>query len=125
MTAWDLLRHRFVTVPLMLLVLAGAWNAYVALNDGGVIQGRVHDRTGRPVANAEVVFFERSMLNYVEARRTRTDAQGAWRFDGMAVHVGQLEAIAPDGQHSERLQLRLWFRAQNTSVAPLVVGGGS
>ena len=44
-----------------------------------------------------------------------------YRFAGLAVHVGQLEARAADGRHSERRQLRLWFRAQNTEVAPLII----
>ena len=124
MKFWELLRHRFVAVPLGLLVVAGAWNGYVALNDGGIIAGTVRDATGRPVVGAEVLFFERSMLNYVERLRTTTDAAGAWRFEGMAVHVGQVEAVASNGRRSERRQLQLWFRAQNTFVAPLVLGPG-
>ena len=118
---WLILRHRFVAVPLALAIVTGAWNAYVAINDGGIIAGTVQDPAGRPIVGAEVLFYERSMLNYVEERRTRTDAAGAWRFDGMAVHVGQVEAIAPNGQKSERRQLRLWFKAQNTEVTPLIV----
>ena len=108
-------------MPLALAVAAGIWNLSVASNNGGVIAGTVHDPAGRPVVGAEVMFLERSMLNYVEQRRTSTDAQGAWRFDGMAVHVGQVEAIAPDGHHSERWQLRLGFRAPNTLVSALIV----
>ena len=126
MSAWGTslragLRHRFVAVPLGLLVVAGLWNGYVALNDDGIIEGTVVDGAGRPVHGASVLFFERNMLNYVEARKAATDAGGAYRFDGMAVHVGQLEARTADGRHSERRQLRLWFRAQNVRVAPLVV----
>ena len=54
--------------------------------------------------------------------RTTTDAHGAYRFAGMQVHIGQLEARTDDGRHSERRQLRLWFRAQNAEVAPLIIG---
>lgn len=118
-----ILRHRFVAVPLGLFVVALGWNIYVGMNDGGIIAGTVVDTSGRPIAGARVVFFERSMLNYVEQRSVTTDAQGAWRFDGMAVHIGQIEARLPDGRSSERRQLRLWFRAQNTWLAPLVVDG--
>ena len=39
----------------------------------------------------------------------------------MKIHVGQLEARTDDGRKSERRQLRLWFRAQDTEVAPLIV----
>ena len=41
--------------------------------------------------------------------------------DRMQVHVGQLEARTGDGRLSERRQLRLWFRAQDTEVAPLII----
>ncbi len=118
-----ILRHRFVAVPLGLFGVALGWNIYVGMHDGGIIAGTVVDAGGRPLAGARVVFFERSMLNYVEQRSVTTDAQGTWRFEGMAVHIGQIEARLPDGSSSERRQLRLWFRAQNIWVAPLVVAG--
>jgi len=73
------------------------------------------------VAGATVIFFERNFVYYQELRRTTTDARGAFRFDGMQVHVGQLEARTADGRHSERRQMRLWFRAQNTEIAPLIL----
>jgi protocatechuate 3,4-dioxygenase beta subunit len=116
-----ILRHRFVAVPLLLAAVTLVWNAYVALNDDGIISGTVADAAGRPIAGATVVFYERSMLNYVEQRHVVTDVDGTYRFDGMAVHIGQLEARTADGRNSERRQLRLWFRSQNTRVAPLVV----
>lgn len=115
------LLHRFVLVPLVLAVVVGLWNVYVALHAGGVIQGEVRDAAGRPVGGATVVFFERNMINYEERLRTQTDAQGFYRFDGMNVHVGQLEARTADGRHSPRQQLRLWFRAQDVRADPLVV----
>ena len=115
------LGHRFVAVPLALALLVAAWNAYIAFNDGGVIAGEVRDRAGAPVPGATVIFFERNFVYYQELRRTTTDARGAFRFDGMQVHVGQLEARTGDGRQSDRRQLRLWFRAQNAEVAPLIV----
>ncbi len=39
----------------------------------------------------------------------------------MKTHIGQLEARTDDGRKSARRQLRLWFRSQDTEVAPLVV----
>ena len=42
----------------------------------------------------------------------------------MNTHIGQLEARTGDGRKSERRQLRLWFRAQDSVVPPLVVGAG-
>jgi protocatechuate 3,4-dioxygenase beta subunit len=117
-----LLLHRFVLVPLILAVVAIGWNIYVAANADGIIEGKVVDAAGRPVAGAEVAFFERNMLNYEERQHTRTDASGSYRFTNMQQHIGQLEARTPDGRKSERLQLRLWFRAQHTRAAALVVG---
>ena len=98
-----------------------AWNVYIAFNDDGIIEGEVRDGAGAPVAGATVIFFERNFIYYQEKQRTTTDAQGAYRFTDMQIHIGQLEARTADGRQSERRQLRLWFRAQNTEVAPLVV----
>ena len=118
-----ILTHRFFLVPLAVALLVAGWNVYIAFNDGGLIAGEVRDRAGTPVPGATVVFFERNFIYYQEKQRTTTDAHGAYRFDGMQVHVGQLEARTADGRHSERRQLRLWFRAQNAEMAPLVVDG--
>ena len=115
------LAHRFFIVPLALAVLVVSWNVYIAFNDDGLIEGEVRDRTGAAVPGATVIFFERNFIYYQEKQRTTTDAKGNYRFAGLAVHVGQLEARAADGRHSERRQLRLWFRAQNTEVAPLII----
>jgi len=115
------LLHRFVLVPLAVAVLVAGWNVYIAFNDGGIIAGEVRDRAGAPVPGATVIFFERNFIYYQEKQRTVTDARGAYRFDGLQVHVGQLEARTADGRHSERRQLRLWFRAQNVELTPLIV----
>lgn len=115
------LLHRFVAVPLALAIVVAGWNLYIAFNDDGLIAGEVRDGAGRPVAGAAVVFFERNFINYQEKQRVTTDAQGRFLFTGMQVHVGQLEAQAADGRRSERRQLRLWFRAQNAELAPLIV----
>ena len=116
-----ILGHRFVAVPLALALLVAGWNTYIAFNNGVIIEGEVRGRAGAPVAGATVIFFERNFVYYQELRRTTTDARGAFRFDGMQVHVGQLEARTADGRHSDRRQMRLWFRAQNAEIAPLIV----
>ena len=119
--SWRFLSHRFVAVPLALVALVVAWNVYIAFNDHGIIEGEVTDRTGAPVIGATVVFFERNFIYYEEKQRAVTDAKGHYRFSDMKTHIGQLEARTDDGRKSERRQLRLWFRAQDTAVAPLVV----
>ena len=116
-----ILTHRFFVVPAAVALVVAAWNIYIAFNDGGLIEGEVRDRAGAPVAGATVIFFERNFVYYQEKQRTTTNARGAYRFDNMQVHVGQLEALTADGRHSERRQLRLWFRAQNAELAPLVI----
>lgn len=118
---WRVLTHRFVLVPLALFVVVAAWNAYIAFNDHGIIEGEVIDRSGKPVAGATVIFFERNFMYYEEKQRATTDTHGAYRFSDMKTHIGQLEARTVDGRKSERRQLRLWFRSQDTEVAPLVV----
>ena len=123
--SWRILAHRFVAVPLALAALVVGWNVYIAFNDDGLIEGQVVDRTGAPVPGATVIFFERNFIYYQEKQRTTTDARGDYRFADMRVHVGQLEARTADGRHSDRRQLRLWFRAQNTEVAPLVIDAPS
>ena len=116
-----ILRHRFVVVPLAVALLVVGWNTYIAFNSGGIIEGEVRDKTGAAVPGATVIFFERNFVYYQEKQRATADAKGVYRFDGMQVHVGQLEARTADGRHSERRQLRLWFRAQNIDVAPLII----
>lgn len=119
--SWRLLRHRFVAVPLALVAVVVAWNVYIAFNDHGILEGQVRDRAGKPIAGATVIFFERNFIYYQEKVRTTTDARGDFRFTGLQVHIGQLEAMTDDGRRSDRRQVRLWFRAQDTEVAPLIV----
>jgi hypothetical protein len=118
---WRALTHRFVAVPLALLAIVVAWNIYIAFNDHGIIEGEVRDKNGVPVAGATVTFFERNFIYYEEKQRATTDARGFYRFTDMKTHVGQLEARTADGRKSERRQLRLWFRSQDTEVAPLII----
>jgi len=117
-----ILLHRFVLVPLVLVVLTAAWNVYVSLHNGGLIVGEVRDAGGAPVADAVVIFYDRNLVTFRENQRTRTDAAGRFRFENNLSHLGQLEAQTADGRHSERRLIRLWFRSQNFELdAPLVV----
>ena len=88
--SWRWLTHRFVAVPLVLLVVVAAWNVYIAFNAHGVIEGKVRDGAGNPLAGATVVFFERNFVYYEERKQAVTDAHGAYRFTGMNTHIGQL-----------------------------------
>lgn len=115
------LRSRFVLVPAALAALILAWNVYIRLNDDGIIAGEVRTTAGALVADALVILYDRNFVTYRESQRTRTDAAGRFRFDNFRSHLGQVEAQAADGQRSERRLVRLWFRAQNVRLDPLVV----
>jgi Carboxypeptidase regulatory-like domain len=118
------LRNRWVVVPLAMAAMVLAWNGYVALNDGGVIEGRVVDVTGRPVPDATVILLERHFVMHNERRRTTTDGGGRFHFTGNDNHSLQLEAEAAGLGRSERRVVRLWFRAQNVRLAePLRFAG--
>ena len=107
---------RFVVVPTLIVVVVVVWNVYVALHAHGVLQGRVVDAAGHPVADATVVLFAHDFVTQVEKARTHTDAAGDFRFDNNDSHLIQLQAL--DGTAtSPRVTIRLWFRAQDRIVA--------
>ena len=107
------LRNRWVAVPLALTAVLLAWNLYVARNDGGVVEGRVVDVAGPPVPDATVILLQRRFVTHNERQRTTTHAAGRFHFGGNDNHSLQLEAEAAGLGRSERLVVRLWFRAQN------------
>jgi hypothetical protein len=116
-----ILTSRFVIAPAVFAAVTLVWNAYISLNNGGTVEGAVRDAAGAPVAGATVILFERNFVTHVEKQRTRTDAAGRFRFADNATHLAQIEAQAEDGRRSERRLLRLWFKAQNVRLDPLVV----
>lgn len=116
MSLWT---SRWVIVPGGIAAVVLGWNLFVAANNGGVVEGRVVDATGSPVPGAAVLLFERAFIVSNERQRTAADAQGRFRFEGNASHAVQLQAVN-GAVRSERVTLRLWFRAQNRRMeAPL------
>lgn len=112
---------RWFVVPATLLAVVLGWNLHVAANANGEVRGHVVDGAGRPVAGAAVLLFERSFVVNTEKQRTTTSADGSFRFAGNASHAVQLQAESSDGK-SERVTLRLLFRAQDATLpAPLVI----
>jgi protocatechuate 3,4-dioxygenase beta subunit len=117
------LRSRWVVVPAAILASTLAWNVYVAAHATGVIEGRVVDRSGRPVEGATVTLFNRSFITNDPRQRTMTGPEGRFRFEGNDSHAVQLEAEV-EGHRSERMTVRLWFRAQERRLeTPLVLAG--
>ena len=108
---------RWVIVPLVIAGVVLAWTGYVALNDGGLVEGRVVDASGRPVPGAIVILLERHFVVHNERQRTRTDSAGRFRFAGNDNHSLQLEAETDGLGRSERRVVRLWFRAQNVTLS--------
>ncbi len=117
------LRSRFVLVPLVIAISVAAWNFYVARHDHGHVEGRVEDRSGRPVAGASVVLFERVFANEVPRAQARADPHGRFRFSGNRAYVIELQAHGADGAISPRVTVHLWFRAQDRALQqPLIIG---
>jgi len=115
---------RWVIAPLLITSLVLAWNGYVAIYDGGLVEGQVVDADGRPAPDATVVLLERHFVMHNERQRTRTDSAGRFRFVGNDNHSLQLEAETAGLGRSDRRVVRLWFRAQNVTLAePLRLGG--
>ena len=54
-----------------------AWNGYVALNDGGLVEGQVVDARGRPVPDATVILLERDFVMHNERQRTAPTGKAA------------------------------------------------
>jgi protocatechuate 3,4-dioxygenase beta subunit len=119
------LRSRWVIVPGGMLVVVALWNLYVAANAGGIVEGTVVDSQGAPVAGARVSLYERSFITNDEKQHTVTGPDGHFRFEGNTSHAIQLQAEGPGGR-SDRMNLRLWFRAQNRTLdEPLRVPSGA
>lgn len=117
------LLSRWVIVPAALAAIVLGWNLYVATHAGGIVEGRVVDAAGRAVPGAEVVLYGRSFVTNDERQRTRAGDDGDFRFTGNTSHALQLQAEAPGLGRSERVTVRLLFRAQNTRLEmPLRIG---
>ncbi len=114
-------RSRWFIVPATIAVGVVGWNLYVAANATGEVRGRVVDAAGRPIPGATVQLFERAFVVNTEKQAATTDADGAFRFSGNGSHAVQLQAEA-NGAKSDRVTLRLLFRAQDADLPqPLVV----
>jgi len=113
---WKRLGSRWVIVPGGMALAILVWLAYVGTHNHGVIEGRVVDAAGMPVAGAAVLLFERGFVTHQEKGRATTDADGRFRFDDNQSHSIQLEAESPELGRSDRRIVRLMFAAQDTRL---------
>ncbi len=107
-----LLNRYFVTFGSIAAVTL-VWNLYIAMNDDGIIRGRVVDAEGRPVAGASVVLSERTLLVTAPRDRVTTDADGRFTFTGHRFHRIWLEAAKPGVGSHPQTEYRMYFKGQN------------
>jgi hypothetical protein len=116
------LRNRYTLTLGSIALLAVSWNIYVALNNDGIITGRVVAADRTPVDGATVILSERSLLVAVTKGRTLTDARGEFAFTGHTFHHLYLEAHKEGVGRMPPGEFRLYFKGQNLFIGqPLVL----
>lgn len=108
-----LLLNRYIVTFGSIAAVTLAWNLYIAMNDDGIIRGRVVDADGRPVAGASVVLSERTLLVTAPRDRVTTDADGRFTFTGHRFHRIWLEAAKPGVGSHPQTEYRMYFKGQN------------
>jgi hypothetical protein len=99
----------FGTIALVVLL----WNLYVLEHDDGILIGQVVGPDGNPVAAAEVVLNERTIVSLAPIANTQTDTDGRFEFSRHDRHFVVLTANKADVGESGRYDVRLYFRNQN------------
>jgi hypothetical protein len=107
------LLNRYIVTFGSVAVVTLAWNLYIALNDDGIIRGRVIGPEGHPIAGATVVLSERTLLVTAPRDRVTTDAEGRFTFSGHTFHRIWLEAAKPGIGAYPQTEYRMYFKGQN------------
>ena len=117
--------RRYVLLLGLVGVGTAGWNAYVALHDDGLVEGRVVGPDGRGVAGARVTLSERTLTTLEPRATVETGADGAFRFVGQPAHHFALEARKDGVGAAPRALYRRWFRGQNLRLPePIRLGPG-
>ena len=90
-----------------------AWNLYIGRHDDGILAGKVVGPDGAPVAGAEVVLAERTVVSLTPVLSTTTDETGQFRFERHDRHAVVLTAAKEGVGKTGRVEVRLYFRNQN------------
>jgi hypothetical protein len=114
--------NRYTITLGSIAILAALWNIYVALNNDGIITGRVVGPDHQPVAGATVVLSEKSLLVTIPRAEIRTNSDGTFRITGHNLHHLYLEAYKEGAGRMPPKEFRLYFKGQNLSLKkPLVL----
>lgn len=121
---YRLLVNRFTIVLASIALVVATWNAYIALHDHGVVEGRVVDAAGQPVEGATVVLWVLDFTTFVEKTRAITGVDGRFVIHGNDSHNIQIEAKKPGVGRAPRIPVRLYFKAEDVRLlSPLVLAG--
>ncbi len=126
MLRWSFLLNRYVVTFGTIAVAAALWNLYIAFNDDGIVEGRVVGPSGQPVAGAEVILSERTLLVTEPRQRVTTDEAGTFTITGHRYHRVWLKAVKPEIGASPQTEYRLYFRGANLHLEePLRLEAGA
>jgi hypothetical protein len=118
------LLNRFVLVPAILIGITVGWNFWVAKHQHGIVEGRVVDASGAPVAGAEVKLWVFNFATFNEKTSTVTRPDGTFTFTNNPSHNIQVSAEKPGQGRSARLPIRLYFAGQDYRMSePLRLAG--
>jgi hypothetical protein len=109
-----------ITFGTLAVVIFG-WNLYVAANNDGYLTGVVVAPDGRPVAEAEVVLSEQTIVSLTPIARTTTDPTGRFVFGRHDRHHVVVTAQKEGIGSSRRHYIRLYFRNQNRDIEHPIV----
>lgn len=116
------LLNRFILTPLILAILAVAWNAYATTHNDGLVTGTIENTAGQPVAGADVVLWVYNFATYVEKSHVTSNPDGRFTFTGNPSHRIGISARKSGVGIADRRIVRLYFRAENTQLTePLIL----
>jgi Carboxypeptidase regulatory-like domain len=116
MGKWAFLLNRYIVTFGSIAIITAAWNIFIAFNDDGFIRGHVLAPDGRPVAGAEVILSERSLLVTSPRDQTQTDADGNFVFTGHKFHRVWIEAVKKGVGSFPQTEYRMYFKGQNMTL---------